>query len=129
MHFLYFQSLHKLSLQSYKSLIHSVIICSFTSYVLIFLFKLFVHLSYYCRWINELYRSLFYSCACVPCLFSKIYLNFVDGNKVVDWRDYFSHDDQRGKVLLGYVGLLISIELRHLSLLLMQFITLRRDLV
>ena len=41
----------------------------------------------------------------------------------------FSHDGLRGKVFLGYAGLLSSIELRHLFYLLTQFITLRRDLV
>ena len=35
---------------------------------------------------------------------------------MVEWRDLFSYDDLRGKVLLGYACLLSSIELRHLSL-------------
>ena len=43
-------------------------ISSFKSYVLIMLFKLSIYLSYYCRWINELYRSLFFSCTCILCL-------------------------------------------------------------
>ena len=96
------------------SCLNSVIISLFTSYVLILLFKLFIHFSFYCRWINEFYSSLFYSYTCVLCLFNKNQLNFVDGNKVVEWRDSFSHDDLRGKVLLRYVGLLSSYELRHL---------------
>ena len=57
------------------------------------------------------------------------WLNFVCGNKVGEWKDLFSHDSLRGKVLLGYAGLLSSIELRYLFYLLTQFITLRRDLV
>ena len=38
--------------------------------------------------------------------------------KWAEWRDLFFHDDLRGKVLLGYTGLLSSIELRHLFYLL-----------
>ena len=57
MHYLNFD----LFRNSSYSLVHWVIISLFTCYVLILLFKLFVHLSYYCRWINELYSSLFYS--------------------------------------------------------------------
>ena len=90
------------------------LISSFTSYVLILLFKLSMYLSYYCQWINELYISLFCSCQCVLCLFNKNYLNFVDGNKVMEWWDSFSHDDLRGKVILCYANLLSSFELRHL---------------
>ena len=91
-----------------------MIISSFTSYVLMLLFKLFIHLSYYSQLINELYRSLFYSCTCVLCLFNKNYRNFVDGNKVVEWWDSFSHANLRGKVILHYAGLLSSLKLRHL---------------
>ena len=49
--------------------------------------------------------------------------------KWAEWRDLFSHDGLRGKVLLCYAGLLSSIELRHLFYLLTQFFTLRPDLV
>ena len=38
--------------------------------------------------------------------------------KWAEWHDLFSHDGLRGKVLLCYTGLLISIELRHLFYLL-----------
>ena len=54
----------------------------------------------------------------------KTNLTLLVGNKVVEWRDLSSHDGLRGKVLLGYAGLLSSIELRHLFYLLTQFITL-----
>ena len=37
----------------------------------------------------------------------------------MEWRELFSHDGLRGKVLLCYVGLLSSIELRHLFYLLL----------
>ena len=48
----------------------------------------------------------------------KTNLTFLMEKKLVDWWDSFSPDNLRGKVLLGYAGLLSSIELRHLSLLL-----------
>ena len=48
----------------------------------------------------------------------KTNLTLLMGNKVVDWRDLSPHDGLRGKVLLGYAGLLSSIELRHLFYLL-----------
>ena len=63
------------------SLVHWVIISLFTSYVLIMLFKLFVHLSYYCRWVSELYSSLIYFCTCVLCLLSITNLSLLMGKK------------------------------------------------
>ena len=59
----------------------------------------------------------------------KTNLTLLMGNKVVEWHDLSSHDGLRGKVLLGYAGLLSSIELRHLFHLHTQFITLQQDLV